>query len=197
MLCYTPVFFSKMSVNVRIPSTQPTISILGISLTHSFFNVIYLQLTGVRAYSLSADYPAGRFVSVPTHHQRIGRDRLSIPNMSSFFWYPKRVRRYLSRDLYREDSFQANYVIYYTCDRKAYEDPLEAVEKRLFERWYGEIVVFRKGKGGGDVVSLNQRRGDTDRIIWKVIEKYGLYVRDGIVFVSCINLPSRFITNYR
>lgn len=101
----------------------------------------------------------------------MGRDRCSIPNIGPFFWYPKRVRRYLSRDLYRDDSFQGQYVIYYTYNREVYRDCSEAIESRLLERWYGEILVFRKGRGGGDVISLDRRRGDTDKIIWQVIER--------------------------
>lgn len=97
----------------------------------------------------------------------------SIPNTSGFFWYPRRIRRYLSRDLYREDSFQAQYVIYYTYSHDAYRKCSPAVEERLLEHWYGEILIFRKGRGGGDLISMDRRRGDTDRIIWQVIERYG------------------------
>lgn len=147
----------------------------------------------MKAYCISADADKGRYITVPTHHQRLGRDRVSLPNVSPFLRYPRRVRKYLSRDLYREDSFQAQYVIFYTYNRDAYSDSSKAIEDRLFEQWYGEIIVFRKGKGGGDVVSLEKRRGDTDRIIWSVIERY----------VWTINLHRlrlrrrRFIAQYR
>lgn len=152
-----------------------------------------IQLSCVRAYCISADEDEGRLVSVPTHHQRLGRDRVSLPNVSPFLRYPRRVRRYLSRDLYREDSFQAHYVLFYTYNREAYHESSKAIEDRLFEQWYGEIIVFRKGKGGGDVVNLDKRRGDTDRVIWSVIEKYV----PPTVAHSRILMPHRFIAQYR
>ena len=61
--------------------------------------------------------------------------------------------------------------IYYTYSHDAYRQCSQAIESRLLERWYGEILVFRRGKGGGDLISLDRRRGDTDRIIWQVIER--------------------------
>lgn len=94
-----------------------------------------------------------------------------MPELNGFFWYPKRIRKYLSRDLFRDDSFQSQYIIYYTFDRGAYNKCSEVIESQLLERWYGEILVFRRGKGGGDIVSLDRRKGDTDRIIWQVIER--------------------------
>lgn len=134
-------------------------------------DAIFFKFSGVNAYSISADRDEARFVSVPTHHQRLGRDRTSIPHIGPFFRYPRRIHKYLSRDLYREDSFQAQYVIFYTFSQAAYRECSQAIENRLLERWYGEILIFRKGRGGGDLVSLNRRRGDTDRIIWQVIER--------------------------
>lgn len=177
---------------------RPCLS-LYVSLCFFFFDssvliVLLPQFSGVKAYSITGDSDEGRFVSVPTHHQRMGRDRTSIPNISSFFWYPKRVRRYLSRDLYREDSFQAQYVIYYTYSHDVYRDCSQAIESRLLERWYGEILVFRKGRGGGDIISLDRRRGDTDKIIWQVIERY---VCSSEICVILLHPYFSFITQYR
>lgn len=132
---------------------------------------ILFQLSGIRGYSIAANSDKAKYVSVPTHHQRLGRDRISIPELNGFFWYPRRIRKYSSRDLFRDDCFQGQYVIYYTFDPKTYNNCSEAIESRLLERWYGEIIVFRRGRGGGDIVSLDRRRGDTDRIIWQVIER--------------------------
>lgn len=129
-------------------------------------------MTCVKAFSISADQDTAKWVTVPTHHQRIGRDRTSLPNVNAFFWYPKRVRKYLSRDLYREDAFQSQYVVFYTHDRGVYERQSKAIEDRTMERWYGEMLIFRKGRGGGDVVSLNKRRGDTDTVLWRVVERW-------------------------
>lgn len=116
------------------------------------------------------DCEDGRFVYVPTHHQRIGRERTSLPDVSSFFQYPEKVQRYVSRDLQHEDSFQAQYIVMFTHDRSIYSWS-DAIENRLHQHWHGEIIVFRRGYAGGNVVSLEMRRGDTKNILWKVVEK--------------------------
>lgn len=112
----------------------------------------------------------GRFIQVPTHHQRIGSERTSLPNVSSFIQYPRKVERYICRDLQREDEFAAQYVILYTYDRNLYGNN-DAVWRYLRENWYGEIVVFRKGRFGSNVVHMSSRRGDTERVVWKAIER--------------------------
>lgn len=117
------------------------------------------------------DSDDGHFVYVPTHHQRIARERTSLADVSSFFQFPDRVQRYISRDLQQDDAFQAQYVILYTYDRSVYTQYSDAVHERLRMRWYGELVVFRRGYAGGNLVGMEVRRGDTKNVIWKVIEK--------------------------
>lgn len=119
---------------------------------------------------MQSDRADGNFVSVPAHHQRLGKERTSMPDVSSFLRFPDKAQKYMCRDLFREDDYQAHYLVFFTYDREAYSRS-EAIWDRLGERWYGELVIFRKGSYGGNLVNMASTRGDTDSIIWKVIDK--------------------------
>lgn len=118
--------------------------------------------------------------------------------MAAFFRFPHRVQRCVSRELQKDEEFEAQYTIFYTFDRDAYRHKSTAISDKLHERWFGEILVFRhgqKGHGERNVVNLDPRRGDSERVIWDVVRRY-VQSRRRSFFLFVNARQFRFIADY-
>lgn len=92
---------------------------------------------------------------------------MSLPNLSSFFWYPDHVHK----SIWHEEEPGWQYMIYYTYDTAEYEDYSRSINQKLGQKWYGEIIVFRLGYSGLGIVNMDRRRGDTEGVLWRAIER--------------------------
>lgn len=132
-----------------------------------------LQFAYVRAFGAGIENQEGQFISIPTHHQRLGGRRLSLPDVSSFFRHPGNVQCCLSIDFCPDDAeFPATYLIFYTYDRTLYRYSARSIYTQIQRRWFGEVVVLRCGRGNGDIVNMDLRRGDSRNTLWRLIQRY-------------------------
>lgn len=139
-----------------------------------------LQFTCVRAFCPGTRNQRAQFISVPTHHQRLAGRHTSLPDASAFFRYPGIVQGCFSLEFCPNDGeFPATYLILYTYDRTVYHQPARAIFIRLRRIWFGEIVVLRCGRGNGNIVNMDVRRGDSREVMWRLIRRYLIYMTWG------------------